>query len=415
MIYIKSFKNYDEFKQLFSVVKHGNGVVSRKNKILLACLKNRKLFHWWLGFKEQDDRLTDNCDYLRATNMDDLKYFAKHMVSDIALHDPDSEDTLYILSFDKDFPYTLYSTTLSLDTLRGVCTDGDVKSIRYKNIERGRIFKMKAGKLISRCIEENRIPREYMPEQLKRWIGEEFARDWQVYAEQRANNNYTLHVDDDFEAIYDGERCLGDFGSCMTDKGHHTFYRDAIKAKAAYITDDDDRLSPVALSILTYGTRTTIITASPSVNTLPVKTMSSSRYLLTSSSRQARLTATSVSVPVVTTIGTLFETTVSQCTTFLSILSVISNTTTFSVIRIRSSITTITTTRPVTALLRITITNSIPRMNISSRMAIIQSGTNALSLKMIAFTTTTTRIGCIATKAKMPYIMIDASISTRAA
>lgn len=242
MIYIKSFKNYDEFKQLFGVVKHGNGVVSRKNKILLACLKNRKLFHWWLGFKEQDDRLTDNCDYLRATNMDDLKNFAKHMVSDIALHDPDSEDTLYILSFDKDFPYTLYSTTLSLDTLRGVCTDGDVKSIRYKNIERGRIFKMKAGKLISRCIEENRIPREYMPEQLKRWIGEEFARDWQVYAEQRANNNYTLHVDDDFEAIYDSDRCLGDSGSCMTDKGHHTFYRDAIKAKAAYITDEDDMI-----------------------------------------------------------------------------------------------------------------------------------------------------------------------------
>lgn len=242
MIYIKSFKNYDEFKQLFSVVKHGNGVVSRKNKILLACLKNRKLFHWWLGFKEQDAELTDNCDYLRATNMDDLKYFAKHMVSDIALHDPDSEDTLYILSFDKDFPYTLYSTTLSLDTLRGVCTDGDVKSIRYKDIERGRIFKMKAGKFITRCIEECRIPREYMPEQLKRWIGEEFARDWQVYAEQRVNNDYTLHVDDDFEAIYDGDRCLGDFGSCMTGKGHHTYYRDAIKAKAAYITDDDDMI-----------------------------------------------------------------------------------------------------------------------------------------------------------------------------
>ena len=102
MIYIKSFKNYDEFKQLFDVVKHGNGVVSRKNKILLACLKNRKLFHWWLGFKELYDRLTDNCDYLRATNMDDLKNFAKHMVSDIALHDPDNEDALFILRFDKD-------------------------------------------------------------------------------------------------------------------------------------------------------------------------------------------------------------------------------------------------------------------------------------------------------------------------
>lgn len=247
MIYIKSFKNYDEFKQLFGVVKHGNGVVSRKNKILLACLKDRKLFHWWLGFKEWCDRtgekyLYENHDYLRATNMDDLKAFAKHMVSCLVYNDPNNEDTLYQIYFGNDFPYALYSTTLSLDSLNGICTDGDSKSIRYENIERGRIFKMKAGKFITRCIEECRIPREYMPEQLKRWIGEEFARDWQVYAEQRVSNDYTLHVDDDFEAIYDSDRCLGDFGSCMTDKGHHTFYRDAIKAKAAYITDEDDMI-----------------------------------------------------------------------------------------------------------------------------------------------------------------------------
>uniref|UniRef100_UPI0040292173 hypothetical protein n=1 Tax=Prevotella sp. TaxID=59823 RepID=UPI0040292173 len=247
MIYIKSFKNYDEFKQLFGVVKHGNGVVSRKNKILLACLKDRKLFHWWLGFKEWCDRtgkkyLYENHDYLRATNMDDLKTFAKYMVSSFVYNDPDNEDTLYLLGFDDNFLYILYSTTLSLDSLNGICTDGDSKSIRYENIERGRIFKMKAGKFITRCIEECRIPREYMPEQLKRWIGEEFARDWQVYAEQRISNDYTLHVDDDFEAIYDSDRCLGDFGSCMTDKGHHTFYRDAIKAKAAYITDEDDMI-----------------------------------------------------------------------------------------------------------------------------------------------------------------------------
>lgn len=247
MIYIKSFKNYDEFKQLFGVVKHGNGVVSRKNKILLACLKDRKLFHWWLGFKEWCDRKDYKClyeahDYLRATNMDDLKAFAKHMVGCLVYNDPDNEDTLYYTHFDKRFRYILCSTTIRLDGFNGICTDGDSKSIRYENIERGRIFKMKAGKFITRCIEECRIPREYMPEQLKRWIGEEFARDWQVYAEQRVSNNYTLHVDDDFEAIYDSDRCLGDFGSCMTDKGHHTFYRDAIKAKAAYITDEDDMI-----------------------------------------------------------------------------------------------------------------------------------------------------------------------------
>lgn len=174
--------------------------------------------------------------------MDDLKTFAKHMVSSLVYNDPDNEDTLYQIYFGNDIPYALYSTTLSLDSLNGICTDGESKSIRYENIERGRIFKMKAGKFITRCIEECRIPREYMPEQLKRWIGEEFARDWQVYAEQRVSNDYTLHVDDDFEAIYDSDRCLGDFGSCMTDKGHYTFYRDAIKAKAAYITDEDDMI-----------------------------------------------------------------------------------------------------------------------------------------------------------------------------
>lgn len=31
MIYIKSFKNYEEFKKLFAIVEHGNGAKSRKN------------------------------------------------------------------------------------------------------------------------------------------------------------------------------------------------------------------------------------------------------------------------------------------------------------------------------------------------------------------------------------------------
>ena len=31
-----NFNNYEEFKELFGLVKHGNGVKSRKNKILLA-------------------------------------------------------------------------------------------------------------------------------------------------------------------------------------------------------------------------------------------------------------------------------------------------------------------------------------------------------------------------------------------
>ncbi len=38
-----NFKNYEEFKTLFGITKHGNGTKSRKNKILLAYLKNPNL------------------------------------------------------------------------------------------------------------------------------------------------------------------------------------------------------------------------------------------------------------------------------------------------------------------------------------------------------------------------------------
>ena len=33
------FKDYEEFKELFGITQHGNGVKSRKNRILLSYLK----------------------------------------------------------------------------------------------------------------------------------------------------------------------------------------------------------------------------------------------------------------------------------------------------------------------------------------------------------------------------------------
>lgn len=247
MIYIKSFKNYEEFKQIFGVVEHGNGAKSRKNKILLACLKDRKLLKWWLEFRGQcaehgaKKDIVRSVDYLYATNMDELKHFAKFLIGDanvIRSAFIGMGELGNILGFDDEFPYTLVSPTLCLDSFKGLCTDGDTKSIRYVNTERNdRVFKMKAGKFISKCIEDN-FTKDVMPEQLKRWIGEEFAREWQSHAEQHNDfGRYTLHVDDNFKAIYDSERCKGDFGSCMTDKDCWSFYRDSIDCNAAYLTD----------------------------------------------------------------------------------------------------------------------------------------------------------------------------------
>lgn len=250
MLYIKSFKNYDEFKQIFGVVEHGNGVKSRKNKILLACLKDRKLLKWWLGFREEyakymgSETSVNRVDYLSAANMDALKRFAKFMLDEGVYHtfEQNHDPRGYCVSFQDEMPYVFYSPTLRLDCLKGLCSDGDSRAIRYVNTERDdKVFKMKAGKFISKCIEDNRLTAEIMPEQMKRWIGEEFAREWQSYAEQRiSKGKYTLHVDDNFSDIYDSYRCTGNFGSCMTDKDYWTFYRDAIDCKAAYLTDEDD-------------------------------------------------------------------------------------------------------------------------------------------------------------------------------
>lgn len=248
MIYIKSFKNHEEFKEIFGVIEHGNGVKSRKNKILLACLKDRKLLHWWLGFRKiaksngVNDTVLDSIDYLSATGMNDLKRFVEALLWSI----PNATRiwNAYPLWVGRKIVFQgtgwkMFSKTMELDTLNGICEDGDTKAIRYRNVERKKVFKMKAGKFVTRCIEELSYA-DIIPEQLKRWIGEEFTREWQSYAEANAPSvRFELHVDNNFAAIYDSDRCVGDFHSCMEDMEYFSFYENAVDCSAAYITNKD--------------------------------------------------------------------------------------------------------------------------------------------------------------------------------
>ena len=43
---IQSFKNAQEFQELFGIQEHGNGVKSRRNKILLALLKSKSVWDY---------------------------------------------------------------------------------------------------------------------------------------------------------------------------------------------------------------------------------------------------------------------------------------------------------------------------------------------------------------------------------
>lgn len=253
MIYIKSFKNYEEFKKLFSVVEHGNGAKSRKNKILLAWLKDRRFFKTWLYVQRlsldkgvEKGIIYDN-DYLSAKSMDDVKNAVMHIMRWFAQYvfDPQNESYEYVEDsklFDLN-DWTLRHRTLYFDDRNGLCADGDTKSVRYINSERdNRVFKMKAGKFINSCLDS--LPfTEILPEQIKRWIGEEFARDWQVYAESRiGKSTLTLHVgsgESDFKTIYDDGLYKGDFHSCMGGADQYSFYSDAVDASAAWLTDSD--------------------------------------------------------------------------------------------------------------------------------------------------------------------------------
>ncbi len=248
MIYIKSFTNYEEFKQIFAVVEHGNGVKSRKNKILLAALKDKTLHDWWMQFADQHRRFYPTSGFKRvdlfhAQDMDGLKTFIHYCMDDVFAHYERENDVraIDIHSISLGNKWSVRTSDLYLDSRHGLCEDGDTRSVRYK-VQDGKIYKMKAGKFLRRCI-DNTFLRDIFPEQVKVWICEEFAREWQSYAEgELSTDKFELHVDDNFEAIYDRYRCVGDFKSCMAGEEQYTFYRDAINANAAYLTNENGNI-----------------------------------------------------------------------------------------------------------------------------------------------------------------------------
>jgi hypothetical protein len=77
-----------------------------------------------------------------------------------------------------------------------------------------------------------------LPESLINWLCEEFTLEWKAYAVGKIPQN-TLFVNDDFERIYSSKHLQGNFGSCMVNRGLHSFYKDSVKAKAAYLENSE--------------------------------------------------------------------------------------------------------------------------------------------------------------------------------
>ena len=216
------FYGYEGFKACFGLEKRDNGVVARKNRILLSHLKNPALLRYC---REHNDYTL-----LHIYNMADLQ---KKVFEAIIKSGENDEKLPYRVEL---IGKTYYSSRYQTDESKGVCEDLDKSSVRYVNIERNRVFKMRAGKFMRGLILETEIGKLLSPSVVNWLAGDVFAQMWCTYTHGHTPD-MELHVNDDFRSIYDSDCCKGDFGSCMVDKDRTSFYHDAVKAKAAYITD----------------------------------------------------------------------------------------------------------------------------------------------------------------------------------
>lgn len=225
MLYYK-FRNYEEFKELFGIQPHGNSAKSRKNKILLAFIKNRELLH----------AATTSGDYhlLHISSMSELKQVVTEEIIRSGSDDASLTRQVYL----KDRVY--HSAQYYTDDYQGVCEDGDTNAVRYVNTENGRVFKMKAGKFYRKLIQETAFGRS-LPEQVINYLCEEMSLEWQSYAISCLPSN-TLVVDRNFRRIYDSDYCVGDFNSCMTDQNQHYFYESAVDASAARLENESGNI-----------------------------------------------------------------------------------------------------------------------------------------------------------------------------
>ncbi|RHV89622.1 hypothetical protein [Culturomica massiliensis] len=221
-----NFKNYEEFTAYFGIVKHGNGAKNRKNKILLAYLKDKNLLHQCIK--------TGDFFLLHISSMADLK----SKITEAIIESGEEKPNLpYPLELNRKI---YHSNQYRLDEYGGVCEDNDTKAIRYINHETGRVYKMKAGKFYRSVILETAYGRN-LPKQVLTYLCEEFTADWQVYSMGHLPK-FKLHVNKNFSDIYDSDICEGDFHSCMMDKGFDSFYENSVNASAAYLTNKEGKI-----------------------------------------------------------------------------------------------------------------------------------------------------------------------------
>ena len=143
-----NFIDYQDFREKFGIVHHGNGAKNRKNKILLAYIKNKELLH--------QARITNDYSLLHISSMSELKQV---MFDRIIIGGFNKKYQVQLINY--SFGSDLYQT----DDYHGLCEDNDFKSVRYINKTSGKTYKMKCGKILRAIILETEFG-QTLPEQV---------------------------------------------------------------------------------------------------------------------------------------------------------------------------------------------------------------------------------------------------------
>lgn len=236
---IFAFNNAQEFQHIFGITEHDNGVKSRRNKILLALYKSPSMWAYCRnkGYEKGYKK------FFSITSMVELKdIIIFSVLRELERKAGRSCNRHYQVCLMGDCYWT---EQFSTDENHGIPSNRDVGFVRYVSHEpkrNGKVYRMRAGKFYKRLLLETELGRA-LPEQVLNWMCEEFTNDWSSYV-VRQLPHYELHVDDDFERIYTygGKCCTEAFGSCMMDDEQHIFYQQSVKAKAAYLTNDNNKV-----------------------------------------------------------------------------------------------------------------------------------------------------------------------------
>lgn len=198
---------------------------NRRNNILLQFIK------WCLKHKHYE--------YARSTHASQIYESVLHILDKDIYGDWQNFDTLTISSV----PLEGKDRLLQVNSLRKPLHCGglhdDPTRIKYYDMATDRVLVGRPARWFMYVINNNPSTQD-LPEQVKNYLGEQFAAMWIAYSNsQNGTSGLTLQYgsnESDFRHIYESDNALGNFHSCMMDDERYYYYK-CVDATAAWLED----------------------------------------------------------------------------------------------------------------------------------------------------------------------------------